>query len=127
MQSAGSLPALDSLNREGLKALIVAQQDQLRAKDEQLQSRDQEIEHLKLLLAQLRRMQFGRKSEKLERQIEQLELKLETLQAERAETAPAPPASLSETVTATANKSGRRPLPAHLPRRIETHEPKEQS
>ena len=127
MQSAGSLPDLDSLNREALKALIVAQQDQLRAKDEQLQSREQEIEHLKLLLAQLRRMQFGRKSERLERQIEQLELKLETLQAERAETAPAPPASQSETVTATANKPGRRPLPAHLPRRIEKHEPKEQS
>jgi transposase len=111
MQSAGSLPDLDSLNREALKALIVAQQDQLRVKDEQLQSREQESEHLKLLLAQLRRMQFGRKSERLERQIEQLELKLETLQAERAEAAPAPPASLSETAgTATANKPGRRPV-----------------
>src|SRR5215472_11139718 len=89
MQSAGSLPDLDSLNREALKALILCQQDQLRVKDEQLQSRDQEIEHLKLLLAQLRRMQFGRKSEKLARQIEQLELKLENLQTERAEAAPA--------------------------------------
>jgi len=85
MQPAGSLPDLDILNREALKALIVSQQDQLRAKEEQLQARDQEIEHLKLLLAQLRRMQFGRKSEKLARQIEQLELKLENLQTERAE------------------------------------------
>jgi len=130
MQSIGSLPDLDSLNREALKALIVSQQDELRAKDEQLQWRDQEIEHLKLLLAQLKRMQFGRKSEKLARQIEQLELKLESLQTERAEAAPVEqlPAPASQDVgTTCANKRGRRPLPAHLPRQIQKHEPKEQS
>jgi transposase len=130
MQPSVSLSDLDSLNREALKALIVSQQDQLRAKDEQLQSRDQEIEHLKLLLAQLRRMQFGRKSEKLARQIEQLELKLENLQTERAEAVSAekPESRASDTAgTTRANKPGRRPLPAHLPRRIQKHEPKEQS
>jgi transposase len=129
MQPAGSLPDLDILNREALKALIVAQQDQLRAKEEQLQARDQEIEHLKLLLAQLRRMQFGRKSEKLARQIEQLELKLENLQTERAEAVPAEQASFpsKSSGSARANQTGRRPLPAHLPRQIQKHEPKEQS
>ena len=135
MQPAGSLPDLDSLHREALKTLIVSRQDQLRAqeeqlrvKEEQLQSREQEIEHLKLLLAQLRRMQFGRKSERLERQIEQLELKLETLQTERGEAAPVHRESLLETgATGTGNKPGRRPLSAHLPRRIQKHEPKEQS
>ena len=130
MQPTGSLPDLDLLHREALKALVISQHDQLRVKDEQLQSRDQEIEHLKLLLVQLKRMQFGRKSEKLARQIEQLELKLETLQSERAEAVPAqqlqPPTS-QDPGTTTANKPGRRPLPAHLPRQIQKHEPKEES
>ena len=69
-----TLPDLNTLDREALKAL-------LRTTHEQLLSRESEIEHLKLLLAKLQRMQFGRKSEKLERQIEQLELRLEDLEA----------------------------------------------
>lgn len=72
-----SLPDLNTLDADALRALIVRQH-------EQLLSRDHEIEHLKLLIAKLQRMQFGRKSEKIARQIEQLELKLEELQAERA-------------------------------------------
>ena len=82
------------MDADGLKALILSQQQQLHRKDEQLLpttrtsnllSRDHEIEHLKLLIAKLQRMQFGRKSEKVERQIEQLTLKLEELEASRAE------------------------------------------
>ena len=65
-----ALPDLNVLPAEALRALILAQY-------EQLISREREIEHLQLLLAKLHRMQFGRKSEKLERQIEQLELRLE--------------------------------------------------
>ncbi len=71
------LPDLDRLDAAGLRALIVAQH-------EQLLSRESEIEHLKLLIAKLRRMQFGRKSEKLDQQIEQLELKLEELESAKA-------------------------------------------
>ena len=67
-----ALPGLNALPADALRALILAQHDQLI-------SREREIEHLKLLLAKLHRMQFGRKSEKLERQIEQLELRLEDL------------------------------------------------
>ena len=63
-----------------LKALILAQH-------EQLLSRESEIEHLKLLIAELQRMQFGRKSEKLDQQIEQLELRLEELQSHPADNA----------------------------------------
>ena len=70
-----SLPDLNTLTPEALKALIVAQHEQILSKDEQLASRDEEIERLKLLIAKLRRMQFGRKSDKLDWQIEQLELK----------------------------------------------------
>ena len=82
MTLRASLPDLDTLTPEALKALIVAQHEQilskdeqLLSKDEQLVSRDEEIERLKLLIAKLRRMQFGRKSEKLHWQTEQLELK----------------------------------------------------
>ena len=78
-----TLPDLNTLDADALKAMLLATH-------EQLLSRDHEIEHLKLLIAKLRRMQFGRKSEKVERQIEQLELKLEDLEANRAESAPPP-------------------------------------
>ena len=79
------LPDLDTLNREGLKALMFLQQQRLLSQAEQLLSREQEIEHLKLLLVRLRRMQFGCKSEKLARQIEQLELKLAHLECQGSE------------------------------------------
>src|SRR4029079_15211973 len=73
-----ALPDLNGLPAEALRALILAQH-------EQLVSRDREIEHLKLLLAKLHRMQFGRKSEKLQRQIDQLELRLEVLESSRSQ------------------------------------------
>ena len=76
--SVVTLPDLNALSADALRALILAQHEQLlstestlTATQEQLQSREREIEHLKLLLAKLHRMQFGRKSEKLTRQIEQ--------------------------------------------------------
>jgi len=78
-----ALPDLNTLPAEELRALILAQH-------EQLLSHEREIEHLKLLLVKLHRMQFGRKSEKLQRQIEQLELRLEELESSRSEKAPLP-------------------------------------
>jgi hypothetical protein len=78
--SVTTLPDLNLLPAEALKALVLAQY-------EQLLWRESEIEHLKLLIAKLQRMQFGRKSEKLARQIEQLELRLEDLQSRPAESA----------------------------------------
>jgi transposase len=79
-----TLPDLDTLDVDALRAIVLRQH-------EQLLSRDCELEHLKLLIAKLQRMQFGRKSEKIAQQIEQLELKLEELQTERAaEEAPQP-------------------------------------
>ena len=121
-----TLPDLNTLDGDALRAMIVAQHEQLQAHIEQLLSRDHEIEHLKLLIAKLQRMQFGRRSEKVERQIEQLELKLEELEANHAESAPAveQPAAASTPAPA---KPARRPLPEHLPRQIETHMPAEQA
>jgi len=74
-----TLPDLNTLTLDALKALIVAQH-------ERLLTREREVEHLKLLLARLQRMQFGRKSEKLAKQIEQLELRLEELQSKPGKT-----------------------------------------
>ncbi len=148
MTHRAGLPDLDTLNPEALKALIVAQHEQLfskseellskdaqlvhkdeqlLSKDQQLASRDEEIERLKLLIAKLRRMEFGRKSEKLDWEIEQLELKLDELEASRAEQAAACPSPLVASDVNRAKKRARRPLPAHLPR--ETHKmlPKQQA
>ena len=117
--SIAALPDLNLLPAEALKALIVAQH-------EQLLSRDREIEHLKLLLAKLHRMQFGRKSEKRQRQIEQLELRLEELQSNRAQE---PSSALSRPApgspVASPEKARRRALPDHLPRQTRTHKPQE--
>jgi transposase len=108
-----TLADLDALDAAALKALLIAQQ-------EQLSSRASEIEHLKLLVAKLQRMLFGVKSEKVLRQIEQLELKLEELEAATVqERRPAAVSKEDETV----QKPFRRPLPEHLPREVHTHMP----
>jgi Transposase and inactivated derivatives len=118
MIERAALPDLDQLNPNELKALIVSQH-------ELIVSRDSEIEQLKLLIAKLRRMQFGRSSEKLDRQIEQLELRLEALQMNDAETVAALPKEVAS-VEGMA-RSVRRPLPAHLPREVRTHLPKQKA
>jgi transposase len=118
MTERAALPDLNQLNPEELKALIISQH-------ELITSRDSELEQLKLLIAKLQRMQFGRKSEKLERQIEQLELRLEALQMSDAETVATLPKAIAR-VEGIA-RSGRRPLPADLPREVQTILPKEEA
>src|ERR1700683_1218354 len=112
MVSRTTLPDLDALDFAALKALIVAQHEQLVSKDQQLAPRNEEIERLKLLIAKLRRMQFGRKSEKLDRQIEQLELRLDELQATQAENTAAShtPAGVAA-LQNVAGEEGGNPLP----------------
>ena len=117
--SVATLPNLDHLPAEALKALVLAQQ-------EQLLSRENEIAHRKLLIAKLQRMQFGRKSEKLTQQIEQLELRLEELQAKPDENASQPQKQHPSTFSpASPAKPARRALPDHLPRQTQRHDPKE--
>ena len=121
-----TLPDLDALDPNELKALIFSQHEQLLSKDEQLASRDTEIEHLKLWIAKLRRMQFGRKSEKLDRQIEQLELRLDELQATRAEnTTGSHKVVAAAPVASVVGKPARKPLPEHLPREVRKYPPKQ--
>jgi transposase len=116
------LPDLDTLDSAALKEMVIKQHAQI-------SSHDAEIERLRLIIARLRRLQFGRKSEKIQREIEQLELQLEELESDQAEkqkqteNALAPAAAA---VFATAiRKPRRRPLPDHLPREVEVHEPEE--
>jgi hypothetical protein len=122
-----ALPDLNVLPAEALRALILAQHQELVTKDEQLLSHAREIEHLKLLLSKLHRMQFGRKSEKLARQIEQLELRLEELQSKGSEREPKPsePASVPVSWGTTATKAARRAWPEDLPRHTRRHDPRE--
>jgi transposase len=127
MTQRAALPDLDTLNLEALKALIIAQHEQIHSKDEQLASREEEIERLKLLIAKLRRMQFGQKSEKLDWQIEQLELKLDELEASRAQQAAAAPVALAASDVNRARKRARQPLPAHLPRETRKILPKQEA
>lgn len=125
-----TLPDLNRLDADALRALVLAKHDELLATHDLLLSREQEIEHLKLLIAKLRRMQFGRRSEKIAGQIEQLELKLEELETSRAETVPTTEETSSVPRTAgapPAAKPSRRPLPEHLPREIKTHAPEQPS
>jgi len=110
-----TLPDLDRLDHEALKALV-------REQHAQLLSQEAEIEHLQLLLAKLQRQQFGRKSERVERQIEQLEQRLEDLETSRAErlTVEKPEAVASAPVP---RRPARKPLPAHLPRETKVYAP----
>ena len=77
------------------------------------------ISQLEARLAKLRRMQFGQSSEKLSREIEQLELELDTLHEDQAREAAERPAVVQKLI----EKPYRKPLPEHLPREEEVHEP----
>ncbi len=88
-----------------------------------------EIEHLKLQLSQLRRWKFGRSREQLELAItQQLQMSLEALQELTipppvADTDTPPPTTTATQAKKTLprRRSGRRALPAHLPRETIVH------
>src|SRR5215469_1403914 len=123
-----TLPNLNGLNPDELKALILAQHQNLVTQHEALVSRETEIENLKLLILKLRRMQFGRKSEKLDHQIQQLELRLEDLETAQTESILPEGDNRPQTTAARVpRRPARRPLPDHLPRETQTYEPKQAS
>jgi len=116
------LPDLDALDIEALKALVIAQH-------QNLSSNTQEIEHLKLVIEKYRRMIFGRKSEKLTAQLEQLEFRLEELEtAQAAEEAAQATTEATQPASARPDskrrsRPARKPLPEDLPREVVTHLP----
>ena len=115
-----ALPDLNALDSEALKALVLAQQAELAARQTQ-------IENLKLMIVQLKRMHFGPRSEKLGRIIGQLELQLEDLEMGEAEcqVERQQPLHPQQSPEAT-RRSARRALPAKLPRETETLAPPQQ-
>ncbi len=121
-----SLPDLDALDVEALKALVIAKHSELL---EQHKSNTHEIEHLKLVIEKYRRMIFGRKSEKLTGELEQLEFRLEELEtaqaaeeaAQAATEAAQPPTT--QTDSKRRSRPARKPLPEDLPREVVTHLP----
>jgi transposase len=117
-----SLPDLNTLDIEALKALVLAKQSEL-------DSHRTEMESLKLLILKLKRMQFGPRSEKLSRDIAQLELQLEDLEATQAaaEAAPMQQAAAAPNEKNEKRKPARRPLPAELPRETETIAPRQEA
>jgi hypothetical protein len=108
------LPDLDLLDVESLRALVLAKHT--------------EIENLNLLVLKLKRMHFGQRSEKMTADIAQLELRLEDLETNQAAADPVPPQSAIVAINEkAAKKPARRPLPAELPREIETIAPKQEA
>ncbi len=81
------------------------------------------IEQLKAQIAKLKRMQFGKSSEKIDQQIAQLELQLDELHEDEGHAAATSPAVVQALVKETPEKPYRKPLPDHLPREEEVHEP----
>jgi transposase len=121
-----SLPDLDRLDLEAMKALVIAKHSE---SIEQHKSDAELIEHLKLVIEKYRRMIFGRKSEKLTGQLEQLELRLEELEtahaaeeAAQSATEATQPAS-TQTTSKHRSRPARKPLPEDLPREVVTHLP----
>lgn len=88
-----------------------------------------EIERLKIQLAQLRRWKFGRSREQLELEVTQMEMSLQALEQLAPPAAAADPepdtqnasTSAQERPTVRRRRSGRRALPAHLPRETIMH------
>jgi transposase len=110
-----SLPDLDGLDPEALKALVIAKHSESLEQHKELTSSTHEIEHLKLVIEKYRRMIFGRKSEKLTGELEQLEFRLEELETAQA--------AEEETDSKRRSRPARKPLPEDLPREVVTHLP----
>lgn len=108
---------------ESLKRLVIEQRAIIDAAHANLLSRDILIERLKIELARLKRVRFGRSSESLDTKIAQLEFTLEELEASETQIAApitALPTPYAQPIERT--KPVRKPLPAHPPREVVTHQ-----
>lgn len=102
-----------------LQALVRTMAGEIKELTEDAKAKGLKIAQLEARIAKLRRMQFGQSSEKIAREIEQLELELDELHENEGEGAAKRPA----VVRALIGKPYRKPLPGHLPREEEVHEP----
>ena len=106
---------------EELRRIIAELSGELTQAKAGLVAKSLEVEKLKLQLARLRRMQFGRSSERIGREIEQLELRLEELEAAEAPEAVVAEPDRGIEPDVAKLRTGRHPLPDHLPRREVVH------
>jgi len=124
-----SLPDLDALDPEALKALVLAKHSESLEQHKELTSSTHQIEHLKLVVEKYRQMIFGKKSEKLTGELGQLEFRLEELETTQAAEEAAQAAQeaaqhgSTQAVTKPRRRPVRKPLPEDLPREVITHLP----
>ncbi len=104
---------------DGLKALVLMLAGENAGLKADAKANALKIAQLEARIAKLRRMQFGQSSEKIAREVEQLELELDELHENEGVRSTERPASIQALV----EKPCRKPLPEHLPRQEEVHEP----
>lgn len=104
---------------QALKALVRSLVGEVNELAEDVKAKSLKIAQLEARIAKLKRLQFGQSSEKLAKEIEQLELELDELHEDEGARAVEPPAA----VQALIERPVRRPLPPHLPRQEEVHQP----
>ncbi len=111
----------------GLQAELARKNMEIAANAAEIHAKTLHIEKLRMQLAVLRRARFGRSSEKLDGDIEQLELLIGELEEEAAEgeahAEAADPAGHGQAQARERKQPVRKPLPAHLPREVVTHDP----
>jgi transposase len=104
---------------DALKALVLTLAGENAGLRADVKANALKIAQLEARIAKLRRLQFGQSSEKIAREIEQLELELDELHEDEGIRAAGRPAAVQVLI----EKPARRPLPEHLPRQEEVHEP----
>lgn len=104
---------------DALKALVLTLAGENAGLRADVKANALKIAQLEARIAKLKRMQFGQSSERIAREIEQLELELDEIHEEEGKRAAERPAA----VQALVEKPYRKPLPEHLPREVEVHEP----
>ena len=108
---------------EALQALVRVLADERDALTRDARVKALTIEQLKAQIAKLKRMQFGKSSEKIDHQIAQLELHLDELTEDESHEVATSPATVQALIKEAPEKPYRKPLPDHLPRQEEVHEP----
>jgi transposase len=103
---------------DALKQLVRARSAELAQARAEASSTEALIAHLRLAIEKMRRELYGPSRERTARLVDQMELQLEELEADATEdeVAAEKAAASTQACAFTRRKSGRKPLPAHLPR-----------
>jgi transposase len=108
---------------ENLQAELARKDREIAANAAEIYAKTLHIEKLKMQLAKLQRARFGRSSEKLDHDIDQLELLIGELEEDAGESEARDRAADPDRRGTERKHPVRKPLPAHLPREVITHDP----